>query len=75
MRYFIKFSYNGTNYHGWQSQPNAHSVQETLGKALSVVLHSEISYFMEIGKLVTVNIQARSKRPLPEEDFQMAIGY
>ena len=43
MRYFIKFSYNGTNYHGWQSQPNANSVQETLGKALSVVFHSEIS--------------------------------
>jgi tRNA pseudouridine38-40 synthase len=43
LRYFIKFSYNGTNYHGWQSQPNANSVQETLGKALSVVFHSEIS--------------------------------
>ncbi|KAB1157635.1 tRNA pseudouridine(38-40) synthase TruA [Flavobacterium luteum] len=43
MRYFIKFSYKGTNYHGWQSQPNASSVQETLNKALSVVLHSEIN--------------------------------
>ena len=42
MRYFIKFSYNGTNYHGWQSQPNARSVQETLGKALSVVLNLEL---------------------------------
>lgn len=42
MRYFIKFSYNGTNYHGWQSQPNAISVQETLTKAMAVVLNSEI---------------------------------
>ena len=42
MRYFIKFSYNGTNYHGWQSQPNAVSVQETLGKAVSIILNSEI---------------------------------
>lgn len=42
MRYFIKFSYRGTNYHGWQYQPNASSVQETLTKALSVVLNSEI---------------------------------
>lgn len=42
MRYFIKFSYKGTNYHGWQYQPNASSVQETLTKALSVVLNSEI---------------------------------
>lgn len=40
MRYFIKFSYNGTNYHGWQYQPNAKSVQETLSKALSVILNS-----------------------------------
>lgn len=42
MRYFIKFSYNGTHYHGWQSQPNATSVQETLTKAISVILNSEI---------------------------------
>lgn len=43
MRYFIKLAYKGTNYHGWQSQPNATSVQETLGKAVSVVLNSEVS--------------------------------
>ena len=42
MRYFIKFSYKGTNYHGWQSQPNAISVQEVLNKALSTILNSEI---------------------------------
>ncbi len=42
MRYFIKFSYNGTNYHGWQSQPNAVTVQATLEKALSVILSSQI---------------------------------
>lgn len=42
LRYFIKFAYNGTNYHGWQYQPNAVSVQETLGKALSVILNAKI---------------------------------
>jgi len=42
MRYFIKLAYNGTNYHGWQSQPNAVSVQETLEKALSLLLKSKI---------------------------------
>lgn len=42
MRYFIEFAYNGKNYHGWQQQPNAASVQETLAKALSVLLRSEI---------------------------------
>lgn len=38
MRYFIQFAYNGTHYHGWQSQPNAASVQETLTKALCTIL-------------------------------------
>ena len=35
MRYFLQLSYDGTNYHGWQIQPNAISVQEVLDKALS----------------------------------------
>lgn len=43
MRYFIKLAYNGTNYHGWQSQPNAVSVQETLANAISVVLNATIN--------------------------------
>ncbi len=43
MRYFIKLAYNGTNYHGWQVQPNASSVQETLNNALSVILNSDIN--------------------------------
>ena len=34
-RYFIYLSFDGTNYHGWQIQPNGASVQETLMKALS----------------------------------------
>lgn len=37
-RYFITFSYDGTAYHGWQIQPNANTVQETLQKALSILL-------------------------------------
>ncbi len=43
MRYRIDLSYDGTNYHGWQSQPNAVSVQETLENALSKVLREKIS--------------------------------
>lgn len=42
MRYFIKFAYNGTHYHGWQSQPNAVTVQETLEKALSLLFKKHI---------------------------------
>jgi tRNA pseudouridine38-40 synthase len=36
-RYFIEFAYKGTAYHGWQLQPNAHTVQEELNNALSVL--------------------------------------
>lgn len=42
MRYFVEFAYNGTNYHGWQYQPNAISVQETLNKVFSTLLKEEI---------------------------------
>lgn len=37
-RYFMRLAYNGAPFHGWQIQPNAVSVQETLEKALSMVL-------------------------------------
>ena len=43
LRYFIKLAYNGTHYHGWQQQPNATSVQETINKAVSVLLNTEIN--------------------------------
>jgi tRNA pseudouridine38-40 synthase len=42
MRYALAFQYVGTNYHGWQIQPNAHSVQAELQKALSVLHQEEI---------------------------------
>jgi len=42
LRYFIKLAYKGTNYHGWQYQPDANSVQETLTKALSILLKTNI---------------------------------
>jgi tRNA pseudouridine38-40 synthase len=41
-RYFIELSYDGTNYHGWQTQPNAVAVQEVLDKCLSTVLRQPI---------------------------------
>jgi len=43
MRYFVQLSYSGTNYHGWQFQPNAITVQEVLEKAFSTLLQQKIS--------------------------------
>ena len=43
MRYFIYLSYNGTNYHGWQVQPNGISVQEVLEKCVGVLLGESIA--------------------------------
>ena len=40
-RYFIYLAYDGTNYHGWQVQPNGVSVQETLTKALVTFLRDD----------------------------------
>lgn len=34
MRYLLEIAYKGTNYHGWQIQNNAHTVQEELNTAL-----------------------------------------
>ena len=41
-RYFIKFSYFGKNYFGYQRQPREISVQEVLENALSTKLRAEI---------------------------------
>ncbi len=42
-RYALELAYNGTAFHGWQRQPNAVSVQETIEKALSLKLRENIS--------------------------------
>lgn len=41
-RYFLHLAYKGTGYHGWQIQPNAITVQESLNNALSTLLRTPI---------------------------------
>lgn len=43
MRFFIKLAYRGEPFHGWQSQPNAVTVQSVLEDALSTLTRNEIS--------------------------------
>ena len=42
MRYFIYLQYDGTNYHGWQTQPDAVTVQQTIEQKLSLLLRREL---------------------------------
>lgn len=42
-RYFVRLSFKGTLYNGWQVQPNAPSVQEVIEKAFSTILREKIS--------------------------------
>lgn len=42
MRYFLELSYKGTSYNGWQRQPDAPSVQQTIEMALSTLLRSAV---------------------------------
>ena len=42
-RYFIELAYDGTPFHGWQIQPNAKSIQESLNNTLSTILRDEIN--------------------------------
>lgn len=37
-RYFLHLAYDGTNYSGWQVQPNVNTVQETIEKALRILV-------------------------------------
>lgn len=42
MRYFIELRYNGTDFHGWQKQQNAPSVQEKVEDALAKILRQPV---------------------------------
>ena len=42
MRFFLEVAYVGTRYHGWQRQPNAHSVQAELENALATLLRQPV---------------------------------
>jgi tRNA pseudouridine38-40 synthase len=43
VRYFIRFSYFGKAYHGWQRQPNALSVQQVMETAISTLMRNPVA--------------------------------
>ena len=42
MRFFIRFSYLGTEFHGSQRQPNGITVQETMEQALKMIFREDV---------------------------------
>lgn len=42
MRYFLKLSYHGKNYSGWQIQPHSESIQESIEKAIFTISREKI---------------------------------
>ena len=42
MRYFVRLSFDGSAYHGWQIQPNAVTVQQKLDESLTTLLRTPI---------------------------------
>lgn len=45
MKYFIHISYDGSQYHGWQYQPNVISVQEEIETALSNIFKQKTTAY------------------------------
>ena len=43
MRYFIEFSYNGTGFHGSQTQPNGNTVQAEMESAFATILRVPVT--------------------------------
>ncbi len=43
VRYFMDITYRGTEYNGWQVQPNGKTIQEEIEKGLSLLLRKETS--------------------------------
>lgn len=41
-RYFMRLSYRGARFHGWQTQPNAVSVQSTIEENLSKIVRENV---------------------------------
>ncbi len=73
MRYAVFFSYDGTNYHGWQYQPNAVTVQQRLEEALAVVLRHRVSV-TGAGRTAT-GVHARQMACHLDVDYQLDTGH
>lgn len=42
MRYLLKITYDGSNFNGYQIQPNCHTIQQVLQTALAIILKEDV---------------------------------
>lgn len=70
-RYFIELKYDGTNYHGWQIQPNANTVQEEVNKALSTLLQNNI----QVNGAGRTDTGVHAKQIFAHFDYNESIDY
>ena len=50
MRFLIKFSYDGTNYSGFQTQPGLNTIQEKLEDALAIINNGKKTNIVATGR-------------------------
>ncbi len=79
MNYLIKIAYDGKNYHGWQIQSNAYTVQEAFQKALSKILNAdyEVKGCSRTDSGVHANeyyINVKTDRVIPPERLKSALN-
>ena len=66
MRYFFEITYNGIEYHGWQNQPNAISVQQVVEDAMTKVFRAKtnekwlIEFLYTLGRSKHLRLAATS---------------
>ena len=76
-RVMLTVAYDGTNYHGWQLQPNVVTIESVLNEVLSALLKEEIRVIgasrtdtgvHALGNIAVFDTQAR----MPAEKFAYA---
>ncbi|MDE5695857.1 MAG: tRNA pseudouridine(38-40) synthase TruA [Lachnospiraceae bacterium] len=78
-RVMLTVAYDGTNYHGWQLQPNVTTIESVLNEALSALLREDIRVIgasrtdtgvHALGNIAVFDTQAR----MPAEKFSYALN-
>ena len=78
-RVMLTVAYDGTNYHGWQLQPNVTTIESVLNGALSTLLNEDIRVIgasrtdtgvHALGNIAVFDTQAR----MPAEKFSYALN-